>query len=211
MMDEYTLKKALDTALAMQSAERDAQDLQPRKPVHALCWKEESPQTVCYRCDGDHRASDCRFQDVECHHCKKKGHIAHVCRSKPKPAPQKGRNVSDKHRRRNRGTQPPQTTHTLVEEPDDDAPVYTIFKLSGQSVGPLVVTMQVDQAELMMEVDTGAAVSLISKETYQTLWMTQNTGELRTGSNNGMNCTCSGVNLTCWLRPVECAALRNLK
>ncbi len=36
------------------------------------------------------------------------------------------------------------------------------------------------------------------------------TGELRTGYNNGVNCTCSGVNHTSWLRPVERAALRNL-
>ena len=32
-----------------------------------------------------HKASECRFKDKTCHNCKKKGHIAKACRSKPKP------------------------------------------------------------------------------------------------------------------------------
>ena len=35
---------------------------------------------------------------------------------------------------------------------------------------PLEVTVQVDGHQLVMEVDTGASLSLISHETYQQLW-----------------------------------------
>ena len=35
---------------------------------------------------------------------------------------------------------------------------------------PLEVTVQVDGHQLVMEVDTGASLSLISHETYQRLW-----------------------------------------
>ena len=36
----------------------------------------------CYRCGGKHQASKCKFKDYECHFCKKKGHLASVCRKK---------------------------------------------------------------------------------------------------------------------------------
>ena len=36
----------------------------------------------CYRCGGQHNPSDCPFQQYECHYCKKKGHLAKVCKQK---------------------------------------------------------------------------------------------------------------------------------
>ena len=40
------------------------------------------PSKPCYRCGAtDHWASTCRFKDTTCHKCKKRGHIAKVCRS----------------------------------------------------------------------------------------------------------------------------------
>ena len=38
------------------------------------------------------------------------------------------------------------------------------------TIAPLVVSVQVDNKCLQMEVDTGASVSLISKKTWQKLW-----------------------------------------
>ena len=35
----------------------------------------------CYRCGEAHQAAKCRFKQATCHKCKKKGHIAKVCRS----------------------------------------------------------------------------------------------------------------------------------
>ena len=84
-----TLDKAIKIALAMESADRNAKDLQKPLAVHVL--KNQSPSRVpgrssqtdeCYRCGGAHLATDCHFKDSECRWCKKKGHIAHVCRSK---------------------------------------------------------------------------------------------------------------------------------
>ena len=39
-------------------------------------------ETPCYRCGGKHAPRDCRFKDAVCHSCKKRGHLARVCRSK---------------------------------------------------------------------------------------------------------------------------------
>ena len=39
-------------------------------------------QKTCYRCGRDHLAPTCRHKDTEYDVCKKKGHLARVCRSK---------------------------------------------------------------------------------------------------------------------------------
>ncbi len=57
---------------------------------------------------------------------------------------------------------------------------------------------------------TSAPISVQNPTNQIGLQQLTYTGELRTGYNNGVNCTCSGVNHTRWLRPVERAALRNL-
>ena len=41
------------------------------------------PTVSCYRCGGAHLAPQCRHKNVICHSCKKRGHLARVCKSKP--------------------------------------------------------------------------------------------------------------------------------
>ena len=87
-----SLDKAVETALAMESAERNARDLKKSQHPQAVnVLKNHSPTTAssqrtqtveCYRCGGAHLATKCRFKDTECRLCKKKGHLARVCRSK---------------------------------------------------------------------------------------------------------------------------------
>ena len=55
-----------------------------------------------------------------------------------------------------------QHTRLLSDEPVDDAPVYSLFKLTSQHTKPMLVTLQVNQADLEMGVDTGASVSVIN-------------------------------------------------
>ena len=45
-----------------------------------------------------------------------------------------------------------------------------MYNLSGVSVKPLKIAVRVDNADLDMEVDTGASVSIISEDTYSRLW-----------------------------------------
>ena len=62
------------------------------------------------------------------------------------------------------------TKLVLTEKHVDKAPVYSLCKLTNPHSKPLLVTLQVNGAELEMEVDTGAAVSVVSAEIYHTLW-----------------------------------------
>ena len=127
----------------MESTDRNAKDLQkiqlpavnailPRVKPHSRALPQASgamPRTKaveCYRCSGTHFATECQHKDTECKFCKKKGHLARVCRSK-KAETNRPPQQRKKTRRAN-----PQQTHTVVAtdtaENDTDASVYTLFK-----------------------------------------------------------------------------------
>ena len=55
----------------------------PRSTPQYQSHDRRSPR---YRCGGKHDASKCRFKEYECHYCKKRGHLASVCRKKAKDA-----------------------------------------------------------------------------------------------------------------------------
>ena len=108
----------------------------------------------CYPCGGTHLPKDCYFKDAECHFCKKRGHIAKVCRTKIK---------AEGHRH-------PHKTHQLTtedEETETETEIYSLYKMANNKVSePIMVTVIANQAALTMEVDTGASASVISEATY---------------------------------------------
>ena len=66
-----------------------------------------------------------------------------------------------------------QQTHLLTDVQNnfsDTDPAYSLFNITHTSTKPLLVTVELNQAPVDMEVDTGASVSLISKDTYDKLW-----------------------------------------
>ena len=76
---DLTLDKVFELALAAEAADKNAKDLQPTmsSTVNRVQHKKS-----CYHCGDKHSPADCKFRAAECHKCGKKGHIAHVCRSK---------------------------------------------------------------------------------------------------------------------------------
>ena len=157
--------KALKIAQAMEMAKRDALDLQERQPDKAVPKTEEAvlktsggegkPITNqnCYRCGLRHRGA-CRHIGTVCHACGKKGHLARVCRSKPKQ-------------------QSAPNTKSVISEGDNDREeeeVYRMFPLRSEKFQPIWVTVKIDDHPIRMEVDTGATLSVISEATYQKVW-----------------------------------------
>ena len=110
----------------------------------------------CYRCGDKHSPANCKFRAAECRKCRKKGHIAHACRSKLF--------VQEPHPPRKLT---PRATHVVTKDSLD----YSMYNLTGTSIKPLKVTVTVDNEELVVEVDTGASVSIISEEIYAHLWL----------------------------------------
>eukprot|EP00731_Ephydatia_muelleri_P000767 Em0001g767a len=166
---KLTFTKAFELAQAAELAEKCSQDISragasvnalgPRK---ATAGQTGDHPTPCFRCGGRHSASKCRFRSVECHKCGEKGHLARTCRSKEQTVKKQFGNSAGK-----------QSTNLLaepLEEDEDVEDMYTLFNVRDVSLAPFRVPMEINKASLEMEVDTGAAASVISEVTYRTLW-----------------------------------------
>ena len=98
--------------------------------------------------------------------CKKIGHIGQACRSKgtakgpSRPTPRK--------------PVTPATTHQVESTEDDGVEdpleLQSIYPVSSTKEPPLTTTVVIDGRSLQMEIDTGAAVTVISTATYKMLW-----------------------------------------
>ena len=66
------------------------------------------------------------------------------------------------------------STHTISEEQVD-----SMYNVAGSYVKLLVVHARINKAEVAMEVDTGASVSIISEETYNRLWTKDKAPQLK--------------------------------
>ena len=156
--DQLTLTKAVTLAQAMETATKDSQLLQPQGvSVQMVKDKRETRNILCYRCARPgHSPANCRFQSAKCHKCQKIGHIMRACTAqRPTKAVR-------------------QVTHEEAPQDDDDFGIqnaeYSLFNLNSTSNQPFQVVVIVDNQQVPMEIDTGAAVSLVSEETYKKLW-----------------------------------------
>ena len=166
----------LEIAQLMESAARDAKQLalagaekpavreeanikkisKRKKPQNNGRW--DSTVHSCYRCGGKHSPHKCRFTEVVCHYCQRRGHIAKVCRLK-----QKGTN--ERSQRNSQHTNTIEENETQLEEE-----VYNLYTVTKHHNKPIYVTVAVHKKPLKMEIDMGAAVPIISKSTYDILW-----------------------------------------
>lgn len=169
--ERSNIQESIRASTSYRSSRENSKDLHAAKPtsetVHAIQKKtEQREQTTqqstakqkneCYRCGGaSHKASDCKFKDADCHYCKKKGHIARVCRSRL---------------RKQKTKQAHQLTEESQTEFEDAHDMYMLLRTSGNKSKPIKVKMQVHNEELLVEVDTGASCSVISEEMHNKLW-----------------------------------------
>ena len=190
---DLTFKKALELAQALESSEQGSQYLQqqqkhtpnvnkldrrPRPPASAVA----TPGKPCYRCGGPHSSAKCRFKEASCHLCKKTGHIAKMCRSSQLPSQkqttkQGATTQQQKRHRQNNSTHQVERGRSSSPEDLTDNP-YELFNLQGTSGKPYSIKVQANQTELQMEIDTGAALSLISEKTFKNQWSSQNQPKL---------------------------------
>ena len=114
----------------------------------------------CYRCGKkNHSAANCHFKDAVCNHCQKKDHLAKICRhrlaqqltEKKQTTKQQKRGANWVHRH----------SQDSEDGSDEDLPLYQV---SNKSSHPITVDLEINKKKLTIEIDTGAAVSIISEK-----------------------------------------------
>ena len=154
-----TLEKALEISQSMEAAERDAKGLNKggTRP-HAEGDLHNLSKEKCFRCGKQgHAGSDCKFKEYKCRQCGKTGHLAAVCRTKRSPKSPKSRKSSG------RGIK-----HCEPDQPDTQtSQELGLFAIGSQVERPIKVELTIDEKPVVMEVDTGAAVSVVSEDVFK--------------------------------------------
>ena len=85
---ELTLARALEIAISMETAAKDALELQKKTTsectVNKIVTKRPERMPACYRCGKtSHSPDTCSFKDKDCNSCNRRGHIQQMCRNSP--------------------------------------------------------------------------------------------------------------------------------
>ena len=174
-----TLKKALELSLGMELAAKDATELQNKGATGlnrvAKHKSQQGRQQKCYRCGKRNHASDsCYFKQAKCHKCGTIGHIKSVCHKAPvsKQESQEPKKASRKEAKKKKQvkTLNCETDDSEEESSFEDDLVYGTHLLGinrGAASDIVYVSPLVEGKTLRMELDTGSAVSVISRDEYQ--------------------------------------------
>ena len=161
--EPLSLKKAVEVAVAVESADKNARELQATEATHLgkvdqIPHKREKP---CYRCGKqDHTPNDCKYRDFVCRNCSKKGHLAKVCRGRLKmeQKPANTRNDTTREKSNWVGT----SNNNNTTDSDTLKTEEAIFCIKETRTHSLRVELELNSTLVPFEVDTGAAVSIMS-------------------------------------------------
>jgi predicted aspartyl protease len=170
---DLTLNRAVELAQAMEMAEQNAQAMQSAsfgQPHVQAIGKErqshirEKGRAPCMRCGDQHEASKCPFIDSECYKCQKKGHIARACRSS-QPKKNEWQQNGKNHGRH---------TNMVVDSLDGQNSGYDVNDVIGAvrdrtSGKPITVQISINGRPIVMELDTGSAVTILNEKTWRQL------------------------------------------
>ncbi|XP_061708233.1 uncharacterized protein K02A2.6-like [Cydia pomonella] len=130
-----------------------------RVVTNSADWKGGQTQQ-CSACGGQHGQSSCKFRAYVCRVCNKEGHLKKMC-------PNLRKNVS---------------FHAMLEEQagyqysdsdsngSEEVNNFSIDAKKLKKYGPYMVQLKVNNVNLVMEVDTGSAISCISYDCYSQLF-----------------------------------------
>ena len=184
VMSKLTFEEAVITAKADELAVRDAEEVSgvtnnsPRitdAPVHKVKTRKmnsstqmahnSAPLKPCFRCGGEHSPADCRFKDAECRACGKKGHIQKVCRSKKTTCAPTSKTLPP--RKQQQPVHQVQRSNESAALFSSDEEMICAVSAKTRTPAPFTASPVVNGVKIQMEIDTGAAVSILPSSQYK--------------------------------------------
>lgn len=114
----------------------------------------------CSGCGGPHFRGVCRFKNVECYYCKKKGHLEKVCRVKAADKAKGSVNKVVEMKDAGGSTFPGST----------EDQVYHLWNVTVQGAAEFCTTVVIEGHPVEMELDTGAGVSIVDESTFHQIY-----------------------------------------
>ena len=184
---ELTLEKALSTARSFESAARDAKmihgggggasrvhqtEVSESENVHRLNQQQQQghgrPDTrECFKCGNTgHISWKWPYASYSCHRCGKVGHLEKKCRQEKKGT---AAGSSSKTAPVRKVCACDAAGDSRMEKPEEflSMDLLNLFKLQKRNSDPIMVDVQLNGRSVRMEVDTGAAVSVMSLPCYE--------------------------------------------
>ena len=178
---DLTFQSAVEIAQSIETASEKTKELQSpttaaeqRGVAEDVCkvssWNQgRESLNSCYRCGkANHSPSKCPFKSARCHGYGKIGHINRVCRGsiRKKAEPLQVKNVQE--------SETAEECHGLMHvqesETAEDCHGLMYANQQSRSIHPYKVDILVEGQLLSMEIDTGAVISLVSEQTFKTLF-----------------------------------------
>ena len=167
----------MELATAMEAADTSTKTFKATEASSisklAIAAKPQSPQSLpaCHRCGKrNHVSKNCRFKNERCHRCGKIGHIAPVCRSAKGNTRDTGKHLKQRGRDFSSRKQHIHQVKHDNSDSDTELPLNQIYILGERPfTDALKVNVMINGVSVSMEVDTGAAVSIISQAQQRTL------------------------------------------
>ncbi|XP_070531592.1 uncharacterized protein [Ptychodera flava] len=179
---DLTFTRACQIATAMEMAERKTREFRPassnvrgnpdkdsgtvsKLETSRVNNSKTNEQIVCYRCGGNHAPHTCKFKTSKCYKCEKIGHIASVCRSRA--------NTNGKHVKSHihEKSKPKGKVQNCTGNSDDEnnAGLYSLYSMNtGKPTREKGYTVEVcvNKVPCLMQIDTAADFSIMSKNVY---------------------------------------------
>ena len=162
------LKRALELSQGIKAAQKDAKEIQSTENdlgATNRVGQSKNDTVFCSRCLGTgHAQAECKYRSAKCNKCYCTGHLAIACKSNG-PRTSNAQAQSQGRRRQQHGKQPNQVHHVGSEDiTKEQSPVDIIHV---HSITPSVpesykVPVEINGSHFIIELDTGAAVSIVS-------------------------------------------------
>ena len=172
---DLTLKIAVDNAIAIESAYRDTKEIHAQAgsskgedlTLNHLSGRDGGSRQECYRCGNrKHMADTCPLKTKECFACSRTGHTSRMCRSAKKGKASEEDKVKSCNFAEVEGTDCKQPTEAAEIDGLNFSSLSCYPLIERTEHNPVVVHVSLNGNDVPMELDTGAAVSVMSSSCY---------------------------------------------